>query len=243
MRGIRFVQVPTTLLAQVDSSVGGKTGINHPRGKNLIGAFHQPQRVLTDTGHAAHAAAARARAGLAEVLKHGLLADPATSTGCERPAARCSRATPALARAIARSCEIKAGVVARDERESGERALLNLGHTFGHAIEALTGYGAVAARRGGRLRHVLAADLSHRLGLIGRAPTLEPRWKAPCARPGCPRASPAWAPPRWRRCAATRRPRPARSASSCWSASAAPCSAPVPEEARSRETLAAGGYV
>ena len=154
MRGIRFVQMPTTLLAQVDSSVGGKTGINHARGKNLIGAFHQPQLVISDTMTLKTLPDRELSAGLAEVLKHGLLADRAYFEATARDlAALRARDPDALTRAIARSCEIKAGVVERDERESGERALLNLGHTFGHAIEALTGYRHLAARRGGRLRH------------------------------------------------------------------------------------------
>lgn len=167
MRGIRFVQVPTTLLAQVDSSVGGKTGINHPLGKNLIGAFHQPELVVADTATLATLPAREISAGLAEILKHGLLADAAYFGEMTSQLALLRGGDAArLAGAIERSCEIKAAVVARDEREAGERALLNLGHTFGHAIEALTGYA--------RWRHgeavgcgiALAADLSRRLGMI-----------------------------------------------------------------------------
>lgn len=170
MRGVRFVQVPTTLLAQVDSSVGGKTGINHPRGKNLIGAFHQPQLVLTDTSTLQTLPDRELSAGLAEVLKHGLLADAAyyERTVRDLPALR-ARDPDALTRAIARSCEIKAGIVARDEREAGERALLNLGHTFGHAIEALTGYEKWLHGEAVGCGMVLAADLSQRVGLIERA--------------------------------------------------------------------------
>jgi 3-dehydroquinate synthase len=167
MRGIRFVQVPTTLLAQVDSSVGGKTGVNHARGKNLIGAFHQPALVVSDTDTLRTLPPRELTAGLAEVLKHGLLADAGyfDRTVAQLPALRACDAQ-ALAEAIARSCQIKAGVVARDERESGERALLNLGHTFGHAIEALTGYGKFLHGEAVGCGMCLAADLSRRCGLI-----------------------------------------------------------------------------
>jgi 3-dehydroquinate synthase len=169
MRGIRYVQVPTTLLAQVDSSVGGKTGINHPQGKNLIGAFHQPQLVISDTATLATLPDRELSAGIAEVLKHGLLADRDyfDATVRDLPALR-TREADALTRAIARSCEIKAGVVERDERESGERALLNLGHTFGHAIEALTGYEAWLHGEAVGCGMVRAADLSQRIGLLAR---------------------------------------------------------------------------
>jgi 3-dehydroquinate synthase len=170
MRGIRFVQVPTTLLAQVDSSVGGKTGVNHPRGKNLIGAFHQPEAVVADTATLRTLPRRELAAGLAEVLKHGLLADADyfASVSADLPRLlACDE--PALAAAIARSCEIKAAIVARDERESGERALLNLGHTFGHAIEALTGYQRWLHGEAVGCGLCLAADLSQRLGLISPA--------------------------------------------------------------------------
>jgi 3-dehydroquinate synthase len=168
MRGVRVVQVPTTLLAQVDSSVGGKTGINHPRGKNLIGTFHQPSAVVTDTAVLQTLPSRELAAGLAEILKHGLLADAQyfDDVVADLPALR-DREPAALARAIARSCEIKAGVVGRDEREAGERALLNLGHTFGHAIEALTGYTEWLHGEAVGCGMVLAADLSRRLGLLG----------------------------------------------------------------------------
>jgi 3-dehydroquinate synthase len=169
MRGIRFVQVPTTLLAQVDSSVGGKTGVNHPRGKNLIGAFHQPSLVVSDTDFLRTLPQRELSAGLAEVIKHGLLADADYFSAVERHLTRLRACdADALARAVARSCEIKAGVVARDEKESGERALLNLGHTFGHAIEALAGYGTWLHGEAVGCGLCLAADLSHRLGLIER---------------------------------------------------------------------------
>jgi len=167
MRGVRVVQVPTTLLAQVDSSVGGKTGINHPSGKNLIGTFHQPSVVVSDTDVLQTLPSRELAAGLAEVLKHGLLADAGyfEDVVVDLPALR-EREEAALARAIGRSCEIKAGVVGRDERESGERALLNLWHTFGHAIEALTGYGQWLHGEAVGCGMVLAADMSKRLGLI-----------------------------------------------------------------------------
>ena len=142
-RGIDFVQVPTTLLAQVDSSVGGKTAIDTPRGKNLIGAFHQPRMVLADLDVLATLPPRELRSGYAEVLKHGLLGDLAYFERLEAAtSAILARDPDALAWAVARSVEIKAAIVARDEREGGVRALLNLGHTFGHAIEAETGYGA-----------------------------------------------------------------------------------------------------
>jgi 3-dehydroquinate synthase len=167
MRGIRVVQVPTTLLAQVDSSIGGKTGINHPNGKNLIGTFHQPSVVVSDTDVLQTLPSRELSAGLAEILKHGLLADAEhfDEVVADLPALR-EREAAALARAIGRSCELKAGVVGRDERESGERALLNFGHTFGHAIEALTGYTEWLHGEAVGCGMVLAADMSKRLGLI-----------------------------------------------------------------------------
>jgi 3-dehydroquinate synthase len=170
MRGIRFMQVPTTLLAQVDSSVGGKTGVNHASGKNLIGAFHQPVAVVADTATLRTLPPRELSAGLAEVLKHGLLADADYFDAVERDLPRLLACdADALARAIGGSCQIKAGVVARDERESGERALLNFGHTFGHAIEALTGFGHWLHGEAVGCGMCLAADLSQRLGLIGHA--------------------------------------------------------------------------
>jgi len=169
MRGIRFVQMPTTLLAQVDSSVGGKTGINHPSGKNLIGAFHQPQLVITDTSTLSSLPDREISAGLAEILKHGLLADRAYFEATVQDlAALRALETSALMRAVSRSCEIKAGVVQRDEREVGERALLNLGHTFGHAIEAMTGFNRWLHGEAVGCGLVLAADLSRRVGLLPR---------------------------------------------------------------------------
>jgi 3-dehydroquinate synthase len=167
MRGIRFVQVPTTLLAQVDSSVGGKTGVNHRSGKNLIGAFHQPALVVADIDFLRTLPPRELSAGLAEVIKHGLLADADYFAATERDMTRLrSCDAEAMARAVARSCEIKSGVVARDEKESGERALLNLGHTFGHAIEALAGYGTWLHGEAVGCGLCLAADLSRRLALV-----------------------------------------------------------------------------
>ncbi|MGQ9685780.1 MAG: 3-dehydroquinate synthase [Thiobacillaceae bacterium] len=166
-RGVPFIQVPTTLLAQVDSSVGGKTGINHPLGKNMIGAFYQPRLVLADTDTLDTLPDRELSAGLAEVIKYGLIRDLPFLEWLEANMERLKmRDTQALTYAIYRSCLNKAEVVAADEREAGQRALLNLGHTFGHAIEAGMGYGnwlhgeAVAAGT------VLAAELSRRLGLI-----------------------------------------------------------------------------
>jgi 3-dehydroquinate synthase len=167
MRGIRCVQVPTTLLAQVDSSVGGKTAINHPRGKNLIGTFHQPAAVIADTDTLQSLPPREVSAGLAEILKHGLLADAGYfgDVSARLPSLRGLDAS-ALADAILRSCEIKAAIVGRDEREAGERALLNLGHTFAHAIEAMTGYSRWLHGEAVGCGLVLAGDLSQRLGLL-----------------------------------------------------------------------------
>ncbi len=142
MRGVAFIQVPTTLLAQVDSSVGGKTGVNHPQGKNLIGAFHQPNAVLIDTDTLTTLPDRELKAGLAEVIKHGAICDLSFFAWIEQNIDHLLAKDPAaLAHAIQRSCEIKAGVVADDEREAGRRAILNFGHTFGHAIEHCLGYG------------------------------------------------------------------------------------------------------
>jgi 3-dehydroquinate synthase len=168
-RGVDFIQVPTTLLAQVDSSVGGKTGINHPLGKNMIGAFHQPRAVIADTGTLSTLPDRELSAGLAEVIKYGLICDPDFFDWIEAqlPALR-SRDATALAEAIRRSCESKAAVVAADERESGQRALLNLGHTFGHAIETGAGYGTWLHGEAVGAGMCMAADLSARLGWLDR---------------------------------------------------------------------------
>ena len=170
MRGIAFVQVPTTLLAQVDSSVGGKTGINHPRGKNMIGAFHQPLAVVADLDTLATLPDRELRAGLAEVIKYGPIADAAFFDWTERELpALLAREPRALRHAIRRSCEIKAEVVGEDERESGRRAILNFGHTFGHAIEAALGYGEWLHGEAVGCGMAMAADLSAALGLLPAA--------------------------------------------------------------------------
>ena len=167
MRGVPFVQVPTTLLAQVDSSVGGKTAINHPLGKNMIGAFYQPQRVLADLATLDTLPAREIAAGLAEVIKYGAIADDAFLGWLEvHLDDLLARDAAALAHAVRRSCEIKAEVVGQDERESGLRAILNFGHTFGHAIESGLGYGAWLHGEAVACGMALAADLSVRLGLI-----------------------------------------------------------------------------
>ncbi|WP_332775018.1 3-dehydroquinate synthase [Polaromonas sp.] len=170
MRGVPFVQVPTTLLAQVDSSVGGKTAINHPLGKNMIGAFYQPQQVVCDLDVLKTLPARELSAGLAEVIKYGPIADMAFLDWIETNLnALLAREPAALAHAIRRSCEIKASVVGQDERESGLRAILNFGHTFGHAIEAGLGYGAWLHGEGVGCGMVMAAHLSQRLGLVDAA--------------------------------------------------------------------------
>ncbi|MBF0170328.1 MAG: 3-dehydroquinate synthase [Nitrospinae bacterium] len=143
MRGVRFVQAPTTLLAQVDSSVGGKTGVNHPKGKNLIGAFHQPSLVVADTGTLSTLPKDEVLCGVAEVVKYGLIADRAFFGWLEKEIGALTALDAAtVVKAVTTSCRIKAAVVGRDEREAGERAILNFGHTVGHAVEALTGYRA-----------------------------------------------------------------------------------------------------
>lgn len=170
MRGVPFVQVPTTLLAQVDSSVGGKTAINHPLGKNMIGAFYQPRLVVCDLDLLSTLPAREMSAGLAEVIKYGPIADMAFMEWLEisMEALRDGN-SEALAYAIRRSCEIKAAVVSQDERESGLRAILNFGHTFGHAIEAGMGYGTWLHGEGVGAGMVMAAELSFRLGLVDAA--------------------------------------------------------------------------
>lgn len=166
-RGIDFIQVPTTLLAQVDSSVGGKTGVNHPGGKNLIGAFHQPRAVIADTATLATLPQREYRAGLAEVVKYGFIYDLSFLEWLEANAARlCARDANSLVHAIHRSCEIKAEVVAQDERELGLRAILNFGHTFGHAIETAAGYGEWLHGEAVAAGMAAAIDMSRRLGNI-----------------------------------------------------------------------------
>ena len=168
LRGIDFVQIPTTLLAQVDSSVGGKTGINTPTGKNLIGAFYQPRLVLADSATLATLPRRELLAGYAETVKYGLIRDAEFFAWCERQGnALCALEPDPIRRAVVTSCRMKAAIVAVDEREEGERALLNFGHTFGHALEAETGFSS-------RLLHgeavalgmVLAFDFAARLGLV-----------------------------------------------------------------------------
>ena len=170
MRGVRFIQVPTTLLAQVDSSVGGKTGINHPLGKNMIGAFHQPVAVIADLNTLKTLPARELSAGLAEVVKHGAIADAKFLDWIEanaKPLLACD--TDAMSHAVLRSCEIKSAVVSADEREGGIRATLNFGHTFGHAIEAGMGYGEWLHGEAVGCGMVLGADLSCRLNYITKA--------------------------------------------------------------------------
>jgi 3-dehydroquinate synthase len=169
-RGVPFIQIPTTLLAQVDSSVGGKTGINHPLGKNMIGAFHQPNCVLIDTTTLKTLPDRELSAGLAEVIKYGLIRDVDFLEWLEKNIkALLQRDTAALVEAIERSCRNKAEVVAADERESGLRALLNLGHTFGHAVETGVGYGEWLHGEAIAAGMCMAADLSARLGWIEEA--------------------------------------------------------------------------
>lgn len=170
MRGVRFVQLPTTLLAMVDSSVGGKTAVDLPEGKNLVGAFHQPSAVIADTATLATLPDRELRAGLAEVIKYGALGDASFFDWVHaNAAALLARDADALTHAIATSCAHKAGIVARDETETGERMLLNLGHTFGHAIEAEQGFGGLVHGEAVAVGMVLAARLSADLGLAPAA--------------------------------------------------------------------------
>jgi 3-dehydroquinate synthase len=166
MRGLHFVQLPTTVLAQVDASIGGKTAIDHPRAKNLIGAFHQPRLVLVDPGVVVTLPDREFRSGLAEVVKHGIVADEAYFADLEQHVGEVlARDLPTLERIIAGSCRIKASVVERDEQEAELRAVLNYGHTIGHALEAVTGYGRWAHGEAVSIGMVAAARLAHRLGV------------------------------------------------------------------------------
>lgn len=189
-RGIHFIQVPTTLLAQVDSSVGGKTGVNHPLGKNMIGAFYQPRCVIIDIDTLGTLPDRELSAGIAEVIKYGLLGDAPFFDWLESNLnLLLARDAVALTHAIRRSCENKARIVAADERESGQRALLNLGHSFGHAIETGMGYGAWLHGEAVGCGMVLAAELSARLGwldhdAVGRVRALITRARLPVAPPG-----------------------------------------------------------
>ena len=196
MRGVPFVQVPTTLLAQVDSSVGGKTAINHPLGKNMIGAFYQPARVICELDLLETLPARELSAGLAEIIKYGPIADLGFLDWIEAHIdALRARDKSALAHAVRRSCQIKAEVVGQDEREGGLRAILNFGHTFGHAIEAGMGYGTWLHGEAVGCGMVLAADLSARLGLADAA--WVPRLQQLCRRAGLPVQAPALPVERW----------------------------------------------
>jgi 3-dehydroquinate synthase len=194
-RGVAFVQVPTTLLAQVDSSVGGKTAINHALGKNMIGAFHQPRAVISDVATLDTLPERELRSGLAEVIKHGFALDAAFVDWLESHIEKLlTRDRDALTHAVRRSCELKARIVAEDERESGARALLNFGHTFGHAIEAGTGYGAWLHGEAVAAGMVMAAELSALMGHLKKNEVV--RVRALLKRAGLPVTGPALAPER-----------------------------------------------
>lgn len=196
MRGVPFVQIPTTLLAQVDSSVGGKTGINHPLGKNMIGAFYQPRAVIADTATLTTLPARELSAGLAEVIKHGAILDADFFDWIEANIEPLiARDRHAIGYAIARSCEIKSDVVRKDEREGGLRAVLNFGHTFGHAIENGLGYGAWLHGEAVGCGMVMAADMSARLGLI--EPAAVERMRALVRAAGLPAVAPDLGEARW----------------------------------------------
>jgi 3-dehydroquinate synthase len=188
-RGVRYIQIPTTLLAQVDSSVGGKTGVNHRAGKNLIGAFHQPSAVIADTDTLATLPDREYAAGLAEVIKYGCIWDTGLFDWLDQNLSTLkARGSEALTHAIARSCEIKAMVVAKDERENGLRAILNFGHTFGHAIEAATNYHTYLHGEAVAIGMLMAADMSRRLGLIDGA--VQERIRSILTRAGLPTTAP-----------------------------------------------------
>lgn len=196
MRGVRFLQVPTTLLAQVDSSVGGKTAVNHPLGKNMIGAFHQPVAVEIDTDVLRTLPDREISAGLAEVIKYGLILDPEFWNWCEANASALRALQPeAVSHAIRRSCELKARVVGKDERESGLRAILNLGHTFGHAIESGMGYGEWLHGEAVGCGMVQAAELSARVTGFPAADVQRVRMLV--AGIGCPVVAPDLGDDRW----------------------------------------------
>ena len=189
-RGVPFLQVPTTLLAQVDSSVGGKTAINHPLGKNMVGAFHQPGAVIADVSTLETLPMRELRAGLAEVIKHGIIRDPKFFAWIETNLDRLlARDVEALTHAVVRSCQIKAEVVGADERESGVRAILNFGHTFAHAIESGLGYGKWVHGEAVAAGMVMAADLSARAGMLPKSEA--DRIRCLIARAGLPVAGPA----------------------------------------------------
>ncbi len=189
-RGVAFLQVPTTLLSQVDTTVGGKTGIKHARGKNMLGAFHPPRAVIADVSVLGTLPDRELSAGLAEVIKHGFILDSAFTAWLEENIERLlARDADALTHAVRRSCEIKAAVVAGDEREQGQRALLNFGHTFGHAIEAGAGYGTWLHGEAVGAGMVMAAELSVRTGLLD--PAARERVRALTARSRLPVQGPA----------------------------------------------------
>ena len=197
-RGVQYIQVPTTLLAQVDSSVGGKTAINHPLGKNMIGAFHQPRLVLADMDALKTLPERELRAGLAEVIKHGLIRDAEFFDWLEANLDRLLARDPeALGRAVLRSVAIKADIVGKDEREAGLRHLLNFGHTFGHAIETGFGYGAWLHGEAVAAGMVMAAELSRQLGFLSRADS--ERIRSLLQRAGLPTAAKGITPERMRR--------------------------------------------
>jgi 3-dehydroquinate synthase len=195
-RGVDFIQIPTTLLAQVDSSVGGKTGINHPAGKNMIGAFHQPKLVIADVGTLASLPRRELAAGLAEIIKHGAITDTAyLDTVADQMPQLLAMEPKSMAQVVQRSIEIKAAVVIADERETGVRATLNFGHTFGHAIESGLGYGEWLHGEAVGAGMVMAADLSWRLGLLPAA-DMEHLIEI-IASAGLPIKAPAWSPDRY----------------------------------------------
>lgn len=203
LRGIPFVQMPTTLLAQVDSSVGGKTGVNLPAGKNLIGAFHQPRLVMCDLATLDTLPDREFRSGLAEVIKYGIIADAAFFGQLETDLERLlEREEAALGAVVARSCEIKADIVGQDEQEGGLRAVLNFGHTIGHALEAISGYGQYLHGEAIAIGQVVAAHLSARLS--GLAPEAVSRIEALFTRAGLPTSVKLTAPQRKRLLAAMR---------------------------------------
>ena len=196
MRGVRFLQVPTTLLSQVDSSVGGKTAINHPLGKNMIGAFYQPVAVEIDTTVLNSLPAREISAGLAEVIKYGMIYDASFFDWCRSNMASLRQLNaPALSYAIQRSCEVKADVVSQDERESGLRAILNFGHTFGHAIEAGLGYGQWLHGEAVGCGMVMAAELSALVCGLPQAHVQAIRDLVIAS--GCPVVPPAWPAEHW----------------------------------------------
>lgn len=196
MRGIRFVQVPTTLLSQVDSSVGGKTAINHPLGKNMIGAFYQPIAVEIDIDVLSTLGQREIAAGLAEVIKYGMITDAEFLHWCVENAAALTALQPDVVQyAVQRSCELKAYVVSQDERESGLRAILNFGHTFGHAIEAGLGYGEWLHGEAVGCGMIMAAALSAEV--CGLAPEHVQLIKALVAAIGCPTQPPQWDADKW----------------------------------------------